>query len=201
MALAPPNPVTELLAAACEGDSDAQGRVWSLIYDELRRIAQRQMGMEAPGRTLQPTALVHEAFLKLVPGDHTKWESRRHFFGAAAKAMHRIRVDDARKRNRLKRGGGNRPEPLADGPAVFDQDPAEILAVDEALEKLKERDPRQAEVVVMRYFAGLNIEETAGLLEVSTRTVKNDWRLARAWLHRELSSGGTRTGSSSTDDG
>ena len=134
MAVSPPNPVTELLAAACEGDSDAQGRVWSLIYDELRRIAQHQMSKEAPGRTLQPTALVHEAFLRLVPGDHAKWESRRHFFGAAANAMHQIRVDDARKRNRLKRGGGDRPEALAHGPRVFDQDPSEVLAVNEALE-------------------------------------------------------------------
>lgn len=179
--------LTQLLVAAGEGDESARKSLWELVYHELRRIARRQMASEAPGRTLQTTVLVHEAYLRLTGEESIQWANRRHFFAAAAEAMRRIRVDDARKRGRQKRGGGQQPQPLEQDPALVEQDPAEIVAVDEALRKLEQSAPRQAEVVKLRYFAGLTVDETADALGVSPRTVDNDWRLARAWLHRELS--------------
>lgn len=187
-----PNPVTQLLVAASGGDAAAQKQLWSTIYNELRGIARQQMVGEAAGHTLQPTALVHEAFFRLFRGHDVHFENRRHFFGAAAKAMRRIRIDDARKRKRLKRGGGKEPAALDAEPAIFDSDPAEVLAVHEALDKLEAEDPRKAEVVMLRYFAGLTEEETASALDLTRRTVQTEWRLARAWLHRELSKGDTR---------
>ncbi len=165
------------------------------------------MAGERPGRTLQTTGLVNEAYLRLVGNNNVRWNNRRHFFAAAAKAMRHIRIDDARKRNRLKRGGagvgtearrhggteeGTRPgglKPAAlpvEDVAAFDQDPVEVLAVDEALRKLEQTDPRKAEVVMLRYFAGLNREEIAQALEVSVSAVDKDWRFARTWLWREL---------------
>lgn len=186
-----PNPITQLLAAANGGDESARQRLWSAIYDELRGLARKMTAGEAHGRTLQPTALVHEAFFRLFGRNGQDWSSRRHFFGAAARAMRQIRIDDARKRKRLKRGGDRVREGLGAVQGLFDHDPIETLAVSEALDKLESEDPRQAEVVMMRYFAGLTEEETAGALGVSRRTVQNDWRLARAWLHRELSKGDT----------
>ncbi len=185
------NPITQLLAAAGEGDEAAQRQLWAVIYDELRKLAQSQMAAEAAGHTLQPTALVHEAFFRLFGDAEAEWSSRKHFFGAAAKAMRQIRIDDARRRNRLKRGGGERPGVLADEPPVFDQDPTEVLAVHDALDRLEGEDSRKAEVVMLRYFAGLTEEEAASALGVSRRTVQIEWRLARAWLHRELSKGDT----------
>ena len=185
------SPVTLLLDAVVQGDESAQNRLWSVIYDELHRLAQQQMANEAPGRTLQTTALVHEAYLRLMGGEDVHWSNRRHFFGAAARAMRQIRIDDARRRHRLKRGGGERPRRLQEDPGVFDQDPADVLAINEALDKLEQRDSRQAEVVMLRYFAGLSIDECASAMGVSPRTVDADWRLARAWLHRELSMGDT----------
>jgi len=185
----PANPITQLLAAAGRGDTGAPEKLWAAIYEELRRIAGGQMRAEAPGRTLQPTALVHEAYLRLTGDPQFNWANRRHFFAAAAQAMRRIRIDDARSRNRLKRGGdqpaGER-QPVDSVAAVFDQDPAEVLAIDEALAKLAEADPRKAEVVNLRYFTGLTVDETAEALGVSPRTVDNEWKLARAWLYREL---------------
>ncbi len=186
-----PNPITQLLAAANDGDESAREQLWSAIYHELRGLARKMTAGEAHGRTLQPTALVHEAFFRLFGRDSPDWSSRRHFFGAAARAMRQIRIDDARKRKRLKRGGDRAREGPGAGQVLFDHDPVETLAVSEALDKLESGDPRQAEVVMMRYFAGLTEEETAGALGVSRRTVQNDWRLARAWLHRELSKGDT----------
>lgn len=185
------NPITQLLAAAGEGDEAAQRQLWSAIYDELRRLAQSQMAAEAAGHTLQPTALVHEAFFRLFGDENAEWSSRRHFFGAAARAMRQIRIDDARRRNRLKRGGGEYLRALADEPPVFDQDPTEVLAVHDVLDQLEQEDSRKAEVVMLRYFAALTEEETASALGVSRRTVQIEWRLARAWLHRELSKGDT----------
>ena len=228
--------ITRLLVAAGQGDAAAHERLWAALYEELHFIARRQLAAESPGHTLQPTSLVHEAYLRLIDDDghDVCWENRRHFFSAAAQAMRRIRIDDARKRNRLKRGGPgvasvdgaaaseeasrgltfdsarmgprrdsrfSEQEPATplrsvvdgagDGHAAFDQDPAEVLAIDEALTRLEQEDPRQAEVVVLRYFAGLSIDESAEALEVSPRTVDNDWRYAKAWLHRELSKGDT----------
>lgn len=190
----PETPLTQLLAAAGAGDASAHEKLWSAVYDELHSLAQRQMAAEAAGRTLHPTALVHEAYLRLIGGGDATWASRRHFFAAAAKAMRRIRLDDARRRNRLKRGGGKQREPLGEGPALFDDDPAEVLAVDEALSKLERVDHRKAEVVKLRYFAGLTVDETAQALDLGSRTVDKEWRLARAWLYRELRKGDTAAG-------
>ncbi len=185
-------PVTRLLAAASDGDEGARQQLWTVIYGELRRLAQRQLGAAHAGQTLQPTVLVHEAFFRLFGEHPTDWTSRRHFFGAAARAMRQIRVDDVRRRNRLKRGGNHRRAETVDDLAVSDQDPVELLAVSDALGRLEQEDARQAEVVLLRYFAGLTEGEVATVLGVSRRTVQVDWRLARAWLHRELSKGDTR---------
>jgi len=180
------SPVTRLLAAASQGDSAAKDRLWETIYTELRDMAHGQLRGERPGRDLQTTILVHEAYFRLVGTDDLEWASRRHFFAAAAQAMRRIRVDDARKRRGLKRGGGRPAEPLGEEPAAPDGDGAELLALNDALQKLEQEAPRQAEVVMLRYFAGLSIGETAEALGVSPRTVDVDWRLAKAWLHRAL---------------
>jgi len=188
-------PVTELLAAIGAGGADARERLWMAVYDELKRVATRQMACEATGRTLQPTALVHEAYFRLFPNGEVQFANRRHFFAAATKAMRRIRIDDARKRKRLKRNGGRRRISIdglpSDNPgfttAVFDDDPTEVLAVDEALEQLSADHPRKADIVQYRYFAGLSARETADVLGVSLRTVDQDWRFAKAWLHKALS--------------
>ena len=179
--------LTELMSAAGQGDSDARDQLWHLIYEELKRIARRQMASERPNHTLQTTVLVHEAYLRLLGHDGHQWANRFHFFAAVAEAMRRICVDDARKRRRLKRGGGASPWPMVDEPPVFDQDPCEVLAVNDALANLEEHASRQAAIVKLRYFCGLTGEETAEILGVSPRTVDADWRMARAWLHRALS--------------
>lgn len=178
--------ITGILAAVGTGDVDAPAKLWRLVYDELREIAQAQMRREAPGRTLQPTALVHEAYMKLFGGDTSAFQNRRHFFAAAARVMRQIRIDDARKRNRTKRGGVESPREMTDEPAVFAQDPSEVLAIHEALKRLEEFDERKAQLVTLRYFAGLTIDECAVALEVSRRTVINEWKMARTWLYREL---------------
>lgn len=158
MATHPRQPVTELLAAVGKGDASAHEKLWAAVYDELRRLARQQMANEAPGRTLQPTALVHEAYFRLFPDGDAHFANRRHFFAAAAKAMRRIRIDDARMRGRMKRGGGQKlgslegsangePNGSFEAPAIFDDDPIEVLAVNESLEKLAAEHPRKAEVV------------------------------------------------------
>jgi len=187
-----PEPVTQLLVAASQGDTRAGSRLWSVVYDELRRLARRQLANESPDCTFESTSLVHEAFLRLVGDEPVEWANRRHFFAAAARVMRHIRIDDARKRGRIKRGGDRQAQPVNDELAVFDDDPTEVLAVDEALKRLEEVAPRQAEVVALRYFAGLSVDETAQALGVSPRTVDYEWRLARAWLHRELGRGDTK---------
>jgi RNA polymerase sigma factor (TIGR02999 family) len=184
--------VTQLLVAAGDGDARASNRLWSRVYDELRRLARRQLAGEGRDCLLESTSLVHEAFLRLVGDEPVEWANRRHFFAAAARAMRHIRVDDARRRGRAKRGGGQRPGPLPDEPAALEQDPLEALAIDESLGKLEQTAPRQAEIVMLRYFAGLSVEETAQVLGISPRTVAYEWRFARAWLHRELGKGETR---------
>jgi len=191
-----PNPITQLLAAAGQGDQAARDRLWSAIYDELHRLAQHELAGENPARSPQPTSLVHETYLRLVGNDHIEWANRRHFFAVAAKAMRYLRREDGGKRKRLKRGGGARPRPLHEesvpdpqrgwGTPGCDPDPAEVLAIDEALSKLEQTDPRKAEVVMLRYFAGLTGDETAAAMELSPRTVDSEWRFAKAWLHREL---------------
>jgi len=182
-------PVTQLLDAFRQGDAGAHEQLWSAIYGELRSMAGRQMEGEPSTHTLQPTALVHEAYIKLIGSNGDIFANRKLFFAAAAKIMREICVDYARKRKCLKRGGGERPGRLYEESAIFDEDPTRVLAIDEALDRLKRVDPRKAELVVWRYFAGLKLEESAEALGIAKRTASKEWRLARAWLHRELSRG------------
>ncbi len=184
-----PHELTKLLAAAHSGDESAQEQVWSSVYGELKSVARHLMATEKPGHTLHPTALVHEAWLRLFGDTPIAFANRRHFFCVAAKAMRHIRVDDVRRRNRAKRGGDQKAATLLEEPAIFDQDPCEVMAVHEALDRLGDKAPQKAEIVMCRYFAGLSEEETAAALGLSRRTVQNKWRAARAWLHRELSKG------------
>jgi RNA polymerase sigma factor (TIGR02999 family) len=158
-----------------------------LLYRELKRIAAAQLRRERPGHTLQVTALVHEAYLKLVDQRHVNWQNRAHFFGVAAQAMRRILLDYAKGRARGKRGGGV-PQTSLDEALVVSHDRAfELVEIDEALRHLEAFDPRQAKVVELRFFGGLSVEETAEALGVSEPTVKREWAMAKAWLHRELS--------------
>ena len=189
-------PITQLLIAAGRGDADAHRAVWSLIYDELHSIARSQLGYEAPGGTLQPTALVNEAYIRLTGTKDVPWSDRRHFYAFAAQIMRRIRVDDARRRKRLKRGGGRQVASLdadsegglalAQVACAVDDDPAETLAFDDALARLEQIDQRQAEVVMLRFYVGLTREDIAEMLGIAPRTVDKDWYFARAWLHRAL---------------
>jgi len=194
-------PITELVDAAAGGDAGAQSGLWSAVYDELHRLARSQLAHESSGCSFQTTSLINEAYLRLMGDGDVSWANRRHFFGAAAQAMRRILVDDARMRGRLKRGGGETPGPLPDELPGPERDPVKLLAMSEALEKLEQVDPPRAEIALLRYFAGLSIDETAAALGVSPRTVDTGWRFARAWLHRELSKGdSTWCGRASKDD-
>ncbi len=178
--------VTRLLVSAAGGDPTAPEQLLPLVYAELRRLARNQFARESSGHTLQPTALVHEAYLRLVADPNAQWRSRGHFYGAAALAMRRILVERARRRARLKHGGG-RQRVDWDVEAVGDtQTPEDLISLDEALKLLEARDPRKAEIVHLRYFAGLSIEQTAAALGLSLTTVKTEWTYARAWLRREV---------------
>ncbi len=168
---------------------DAVDRLVPLVYEELRRVAHNRMRAEAVGHTLGTTALVHEAYLKLADADRMEWTSRAHFFAAAAVAMRRVLVDYAVRRNAAKRGGGRDPAPadaVAEPRLVTDARADELLAVDEALRRLAAVNERQCRVVECRFFADMSVEETAEALDISPATVKRDWTVARAWLHREL---------------
>lgn len=178
--------VTNLLRRMSAGDCDAAVEVVPLIYDELRRLAAHFMAHERPDHTLQATALVHEAYLRLVDQKQADWQSRAHFYGAAAGVMRRILVDHARARRAQKRGGDAPHVPLDECPAFSGAHSEELVALDAALRRLAERSPRQVRIVELRFFAGLNVEETAHVLAVSAKTVKRDWSMARAWLYREL---------------
>jgi RNA polymerase sigma-70 factor, ECF subfamily len=177
---------TALLATADSGDGGALDRLVPLIYDELREIAHRQLARERRDLTLQTTALVHEAYLKLADGTKVTQRGRAYFFAAAARAMRQVLVDRARQRKAAKRGGGAEIVMLADGDASVDAYAAELLDLDDALERLRERSPPQVSVVEYRFFAGMSVEETAEVLGVSTRTVESDWAMARAWLYQAL---------------
>jgi RNA polymerase sigma factor (TIGR02999 family) len=180
--------VTRILSAIEAGDRKAAGQLLPLVYDELRRLASRKMTQEKAGQTLQPTALVHEAFLRLVgQEDHRQWDGRGHFFAAAAEAMRRILIESARRRGREKRGGNLVRCELNPDDAVIDPDDTEtLLSLDEALTKLADHDAELAKLVELRYFTGLTIDETAEILGVSPRTTKRNWAYARAWLRREM---------------
>jgi len=183
--------VTHILEAIQQGDAKAAGELLPLVYDELRKLAAQKMFYEPAGQTLQPTALVHEAWLRLGGDRPSPWQNRAHFFAAAAEAMRRILIDRARKRRALRHGGGQERVNL-DGvelPAASDDDD-QLLAVNEALDKLAAEDPQKAELVKLRYFAGMTIAETARALGVSDPTAKRWWTFARAWLYREI--GGPR---------
>jgi RNA polymerase sigma factor (TIGR02999 family) len=179
--------ITDLLIDLQEGREGALDALMPLVYEELRRIANYYIRAERPGHTLQPTALVHEAYLRLIDQRTASYKSRIHFYSVAATLMRRIVVDHARRRNAEKRGGG-RVVSLDTGVDVAAQGSEDVVRVDEALEALALIDPRQARVVELRFFGGLSNEETAEVLGVSERTVKRDWTMARAWLHREIGS-------------
>lgn len=187
--------ITAILeGAAGSSREEVLRRLAPIVYDELRQLAAAHLRKERTGHTLQPTALVNEAYLRLVGAADTPWHSRGAFFGAAAQAMHRILIDHARKRLRQKRGGGAVAVSLSRvGPASWDE-PERLLALDEALRRLMEVDARSAEVVRLRYFGGLSLGQTAEALGVSERTVKREWSFARAWLRRELGEAGEQRG-------
>ncbi|MEM9588048.1 MAG: sigma-70 family RNA polymerase sigma factor [Planctomycetota bacterium] len=196
--------VTRLLHGAAKGDSEAAERLLALVYDELRHIASRKLARESPGHTLQTTALVHEAYMRLLPEaamtrdtstgrSDSDWDSRSHFFAAAAEAMRRVLVDNARKKNALKRGGAYRRVQFETLPGDSDDDATDVLALDESLQRLEEHVPDKAVVVKMRYFAGLSLQDTADALGISVPTVHRHWRYARAWLRRELDGIETQT--------
>ncbi len=182
-----PQGVTQLLIEWSKGDQTALDKLMPLVYDELRRMAKRYMARQNPGHTLQTTALINEAFIKLVGQEEKQWESRAHFFGVAAQAMRHILVDYARSRQYEKRGGGARRVSLDEALTVSDERAAELVALDDALKELARVDPRKCRVVELRYFGGLSVEETAEVLKVAAVTVMRDWSMAKAWLHRELS--------------
>jgi RNA polymerase sigma factor (TIGR02999 family) len=178
--------ITRLLADWSEGDHDALERLTPLIYDELRRIAKRYMRQERPGHTLQSTALVHEAYLKLVGQHSVRWQNRAHFLGIAAQLIRRILVDYARGRHAEKRGGEAPKLSLDEALAIPEGRDLDLVLLDEALKSLAEFDERQSRIVELRFFAGLSVEETAELLQISPATVKRDWTAAKAWLFREM---------------
>ena len=182
--------VTQILAAVEQGDPRAAERLLPLVYEELRRLATARLANEKPGQTLQATALVHEAYLRLVNAEQKPWNSRGHFFAAAAEAMRRILVEQARRKKRLRHGGGRRRldfDSQLEAPADADD---QLLAINDALERLAEEESEAAEVVKLRYFAGLTIEETSAAMNISVRTVNRHWTYARAWLGQELGEAG-----------
>ena len=176
--------VTRILSAIEQGDPHAAGQLLPLVYDELRKLAAQKLARERPGQTLQATALVHEAYLRLVDTDEARrWDSRNHFFAAAAEAMRRILIDQARHKQTLKAGGGRRRLDFDDiEPALEQGDGDRLLALDEALRQLEAEDPRKAHLVKLRFFAGLTAEQAAAALGVSTSTAEKDWAYARSWL-------------------
>jgi RNA polymerase sigma factor (TIGR02999 family) len=181
--------VTRILSAIEQGDPHAAEQLLPLVYDELRRLAAQRLAQEKPGQTLQATALVHEAYLRLVDVKKAQhWNSRGHFFAAAAEAMRRILVEQVRRRRRLKRGGGRQRLDLDEMEISVEGPSDDLLALDEALTKLAEKHPEKVELVQLRYFAGLTVSEAAKVLGISTSTADRYWTYARAWLYRELAS-------------
>ena len=181
------NEVTRILSAAKQGDAQAAAQLLPLVYDELRQLAAQKLAQEKPGQTLQATALVHEAYLRLVTGaEAQQWDNRRHFFAAAAEAMRRILIDRARDKRRFKRGGGWRRLHLDDIDPAVEQSPDDMLALDEALTKLAEEDPICAELVKLRLFTGLALGEAADTLGMARRTANRYWAFARSWLYDAL---------------
>jgi RNA polymerase sigma-70 factor (ECF subfamily) len=190
MAISGSQQITSLLLAWGQGDQAALDALMPLVYGELRKVAARHLRGQRAGHTLQTTALVNEAYLRLIDASQVKWQDRAHFFAVAAHFMRRILVDFARSRNYQKRGGGAQQVSLAEALAIEPERGADLLALDEALTRLQALNERQAQVVELRYFGGLSEEESAEALKVSVRTVRRDWNFARVWLHRELTGRG-----------
>lgn len=178
--------ITKLLLQWREGKAEALDELVPLVHDELRRIARNFMRRQNPGHTLQTTALVNEAFIRLVDSNRVNWQDRNHFFAISAQLMRRVLVDVARRKNSLKRGGERVQVTLDDKLDVSDEKETDLIALDEAMSLLAELNPRQSQIVELRYFGGLTEEQIADTLEISSRTVRRDWNLARAWLFREL---------------
>jgi len=185
-AISPPE-ITQLLLAWSNGEQNALEKLAPLVYAELHRLAHHYMAGERPGHTLQPTALVNEAYLRLIDSSHVRWQNRAHFFAISAQLMRRILVDFARSRGYSKRGGKARRISLDEAPPIADERSSDLIALDEAMSALGDFDARKSRVVELRYFGGLSVEETAEVLKVSQETVMRDWRLAKVWLQRELS--------------
>ena len=186
MTILSPGAVTELLRAWSDGDDGALERLTPLVAAELRRLARAHMRRERRGHTLQTTALMNEAFLKLTDARQVRWQDRAHFLGIAARLMRRVLVDHARSRGYVKRGGGARRVTLDEGLVAGGEPPLDVVALDRALEALAAIDARKARLIDLRFFGGLGVEETAEVLQVSPDTVKRDWRIAKLWLLREL---------------
>ncbi|HUE83941.1 MAG TPA: sigma-70 family RNA polymerase sigma factor [Pyrinomonadaceae bacterium] len=182
-----PPEITQLLEEWSNGNQAALDKLYPLVYEELRRLAHRYMRRERKDHTLQTTALINEAYLRLIDQKNVHWENRAHFFSISAKIMRRILIDYARRYQYAKRGGGGRKVSLDDAAVVAKERAAELLMLDEALINLAQRDPRRSQVVELRFFGGLSNEEIASVLKISPNTVTRDWNLARAWLYRELS--------------
>ncbi len=179
--------VTQILTAINKGDSEAASKLLPLVYDELRSLAAAKMKRENPGQTLEPTALVHEAYLRLVGNNVGQaWENRGHFFAAAAEAIRRILIESARRKQTEKHGGKLEKQPLEDIPIQSPMPPERLLALEDALEKLSEKDPVKAKLVHLRFFGGMTLKEAAALLDISTTTADRYWAYARAWLHQEV---------------
>ena len=181
--------VTRILHSVESGDAKAADRLLPLVYDELRKLAAHKMVNESSGHTLQPTALVHEAWLRLVGSEQRTWQNRVHFFGAAAEAMRRILIDRARRKRAMRHGGGQKRVDVEDVEIASATADDQLLAVNEALDKLAARDKQKAELVKLRYFIGMTIEEAAQILGVSEPTAKRYWAYARAWLYHEIQKG------------
>jgi RNA polymerase sigma factor (TIGR02999 family) len=189
MSTASPNEVTQLLLDWSNGDKAALDKLMPVVYQELRRLARHYMRGERPGHTLQTTALVNEAYMRLVDYKRMRWQDRAHFFAAAAQVMRRILIDHARSHLYQKRGGGARKVSLDQAAELSAERASDLIAVDAALAELAELDPRKSQIVELRFFGGLSVEETAEVLGVSPPTVQREWRKAKAWLHRAIEAG------------
>jgi RNA polymerase sigma-70 factor, ECF subfamily len=195
-----PNQVTQLLISLRGGDRSAAQKLMPLVYDEFKALAAHHLAGERKNHTLQPTALVHEAYLRLIDQTRVDWQGRTHFFAIGSQAIRRVLIDHARSRARAKRGGGMARVELDDAVALAPERAEDLLALDEALEKLEKLDARQAKVVEMRFFGGMTVEEVAEALGVSKRTVEGEWTMARAWLLRELTGGEVKREDVKRDD-
>jgi RNA polymerase sigma factor (TIGR02999 family) len=183
------NEVTRILTEIKAGNGNATDRLLGAVYGELRRLAANKLAQERPGQTLQPTALVHEAYLRLLGDESAHWENRGHFFAAAAEAMRRILVEAARRKARIKHSGGRQRQELDEADAIVLPESLDLLALDEALEKLTQADPLKAELVKLRYFTGLSVEQAGNVLGISRATADRYWHFTRAWLYNEMCKG------------